>query len=173
MESTKKVGIIAIAIVLAGSLFGVLGKDTIVQNLPGNSGDGVGALTGPDLPYTYFGVGGVRQHKLAGSLTTATTTVCAIQSPVATSTLVHAGIRFDVSSTTASTLTAAKATTPYATTTLLFADHISAGAQASIVATTTTNNYVFGPSEYLVYALSGGAGTFSPTGNCQATFEAL
>lgn len=110
---------------------------------------------------------------------TATTTVCAIKSPAATSTLVRASAQFRVSSSTASTITLAKAATFTATTTLLGQQYIiAAGAQATVVASSTTSNsglqdFVFAPNQYFVVGMSGGIGTFSPSGFCNATFETL
>jgi hypothetical protein len=111
-------------------------------------------------------------------LTAATTTVCALQSPAATSTLVRGGVRLSVSSTTASTVTIAKATTAFATTTWLTNESVGANAQATIIvpATTTPTGQafqIFAPNEWLVVGMSGGVGTFSPTGVCQATWEAI
>jgi len=109
-------------------------------------------------------------------MTTATTTVCALQSPAATSTLVYGSAYLTVSSTSASTLTIAKATTAYATTTSLGASAIAANAQATIIASTTPTAgaaTVFAPSTYMVVGLQGGTGTFSPTGVCTAVFRTV
>jgi hypothetical protein len=136
----------------------------------------LGALSSPDLPYPYFSFGGVRSWAgRTDSLTAATTTVCAIQSPAATSTLRFGSIRFGVSSTSATTVYIAKATTPYATTTALGQCALAANAQGTCLASTTpTVNVdpaqVFAPNTYLVVGMTGGVGTFSPTGTCEATW---
>lgn len=133
----------------------------------------VGAVSTPDFLSNHYSVGGLRAWKYKYTLRTATTTVCAIQSPAATSTLKSAGIRLDTSSTTASIVVAAKSATAFATTTFLFGGNVAANAKTATVATTTTNNFVFGPSQWLVMSMQGGAGTFSPVGICQAEFEDL
>lgn len=111
------------------------------------------------------------------SLTQATTTVCAIQSPAATSTLQSASILLTVSSTTASSVVLAKATTAFATTTNLNTEAVAANAQATIVASTSptggNKDLIFSPSTWLVVGMSGGTGTFSPTGVCTATWTTL
>jgi len=177
MNILKYVGIAVLGGVLVFAGFLVKEPITIVEEVPVET---VGALTGPDIPYPYFSFGGVR--RFAGSttsLTQATTTVCAIQSPAATSTLVGGGIRLQVSSTTASTVTIAKATTPYATTTLINSSSVSANAQATILAASTSvsalsqTDRTFAPNQYLVVGMAGGSGTFSPTGVCHATWEAF
>lgn len=140
-----------------------------------------GAFGSPILPSLYFGFGDVVQYRgKTTALTAATTTVCAIQAPTATSTLVRAAIRFDVSSTTASVVTLAKATTAFATTTSLGSAALAANAQGTIIATTTPvdaldEDRIFAPNTWFVVGMQGGVsgGTFSPTGVCQATWEAI
>lgn len=141
-----------------------------------------GAATGPDIPSNYFSFGGFRQWAQSPrSLNQATTTVCAIQSPVATSSLEHASINFAVSSSTATLLTIAKSATAFATTTIIGSQiNIAANAQATVVASTTLSAtgadaaaFIFAPSTWVVMSLTGGSGTFSPTGSCEAMWRQL
>lgn len=124
-------------------------------------------------------VGGFKTNSVTKDLTTSTTTVCAIQSPSATSTLVGGGIRMTTSSTTASTVTIAKATTAFATTTLINSASVSANAQATVLAASTTvssleqTNRIFAPNTWLVFGMAGGTGTFSPVGSCSASFDQI
>lgn len=108
-------------------------------------------------------------------LQTATTTVCSLQSPTtATSTLLSGSIHFDRSSTTASTITIAKSTNGTASSTILGNQVVvAANAQATLIASTTATQaaaqaQVFAPGQYLVVTMTGGTGTFSPTGSCYA-----
>jgi len=138
----------------------------------------LGAVAGPDSYFPCETHNGVQTCATKRSLTTATTTVCAIKSPNATSTLHRGSVKFSVSSTTASTVTLAKAATPFATTSILVADtSVSANAQASIVSTSTVLSTggvtLFAPNQYFVVGMAGGVGTFSPTGSCQAVFDVL
>lgn len=136
----------------------------------------LGSVSSPDIQSPYFSFGGVRHWGArTETLTSATTTICALQSPPATSTLEFASIQLTTSSTTASTVTIAKATTAFATTTLLGNGSISANAQGTIVASTTNSVNpsglgVFSPNTYLVVGMAGGIGTFSPVGSCIATW---
>ncbi len=167
METIKTVLISAvIAALVAGGLVVALPKDS--EGKPT-----LGSLAGPDIPSPWLRWGGVTEYAGSMALAQATTTVCAIQSPAATSTLQAAFVRFDVSSTTASVVTIAKATTAFATTTSIGADYnIAANAQAFINASTTNGvagaSEVFGPNTWLVIGMKGGTGTFSPTGVCGA-----
>lgn len=110
------------------------------------------------------------------TLSTATTTVCSEQSPTdATSTIMFGQANFIVSSTTASTISFAKSTGPTGSSTLFQSTSVSANAQASIplLATTTSagmSNYTFAPGTYINVTMSGGTGTFSPTGSCDFIF---
>lgn len=153
---------IAIATSLVLGFVGATKKSTEIQT---------GAVSSPYLQSQDFSYGGVLHFGAkTDSLTQATTTVCALQSPSATSTLLHASIRFSVSSTTASTVTLAKASTPYATTTSLGAVSLAANAQGIAVAS-TTGSHIFSPNTYFVVGMAGnGANTYSPTGTCQATW---
>lgn len=142
----------------------------------------VGALSGPDLPYDYFSFGGVRRYAYKGNLITGTTTVCSIQSPVATSTLESAAIRFDISSTTASYVYIGKGANTNATTTILGQAPLTANQKGTIIATTTPldaldEDKIFAPNQFLNFGMkpteANSIGTFSPTGVCQATWQTI
>lgn len=140
----------------------------------------LGSVSSPDIQSPYFSFGGVREWGARkDSLTQATTTVCALQAPAATSTLNFASIQFKVSSTTASLVTMVRAPTAYATTTAAGATSLgtvslTANGQGMLVAS-STQLYQFPPNSYLVVGMQdttaeATAGTFSPTGTCQATW---
>lgn len=147
----------------------------------------LGAIIGfwPDAPVNFAGTTGFSglrigdieyQHSRDDTLSQATTTICALQAPAATSTLEAASLSLTIGTTTASTITFAKAATAFATTTQLYTYNVSAGAQAaiSLPATTTQANmdkYVFAPNTYFVVGMQGSAGTFSPTGVCSAVWR--
>lgn len=110
----------------------------------------------------------------------ASTTILAIKSPSASSTLTAgSGCYVSVSSTTASILTVAKATTAFATTTVIVNPIVvSANAETTFqVGTTTTNasaaTGIFAPNTFLVIGMQGGTGTFSPSGGCNVSFDTL
>lgn len=136
-----------------------------------------GSVASPDFTSSYISYGGIRFFGArTNSLTQATTTVCALQSPAATSSLAHFVLRLDVSSSTASTVVVAKATTAFATTTNLETATVAANAQADIVASTTGRTIglpVFAPNTWIVVGMSGGVGTFSPSGSCAAEWVQL
>lgn len=166
---------ISCALVLV--IFALIGLFAMKTPIKNGENSILGAVASPDIPSPYFSFGDVRQWAARDSdLTQATTTVCAIQSPAATSTLVAGGIQFTRSSTTASTITIAKASTAFATTTLINAGDVSANAHATILAASTTlsaleqTNRIFAPNQYLVFGVQGGIGTFSPAGSCHAVW---
>ena len=107
------------------------------------------AVSSPDIPSPYLTYGGVRRWaRYDRDLTQASTTVCAIQSPVSTSTLISGGITFTESSTTAMTITMAKAATPYATTTSLGEGLLAADIFGTFVASTTPNWILLPPTKF-------------------------
>ena len=136
-----------------------------------------GALSGPDIPSPYLTVNGLATWYGSMAMRSATTTVCAIQSPNVTSTLSFASANWDVSSTTASGLVMAKSATAFVTTTLLNDRlDIAANAKALLLATSTIaieGQRTFAPSQWLVIGMQGGVGSFSPTGMCKAEFKSV
>lgn len=141
----------------------------------------VGSVASPDIQSPYFSFGGVRHW--AGrsdySLTNATTTPCAIQSPVSTSTLRVGSFRISSTSASAAYVEFGKSTTPYATTTSLGITTVGSNVQGTLIATSTVvngtmldNSVIFAPSTYLVLKVAG-AGAAQLGGTCIAEWIEL
>ena len=116
------------------------------------------------------------QFSRSASLNSASTTVCTITSPAATSTVESASLLLTVSTTTAYTVTIGTANFITGTTTLWGTKAYAAGAQSTTFATSTDANLIntaLAPSSSLNFTMSGGAGTFSPTGVCSAVFREI
>jgi hypothetical protein len=128
--------------------------------------------TSPEISSPYLQVNGVTQwftSQAAGNKTSST--ICAVQSPAATSTVVAASIALNTGATDGAYIRAYKAATVSATTTFLFGS-VSAGAKNYMSATTTLSdsNMVFAPSQFIVFDMNSG---YAPTGTCQAIFQQL
>lgn len=135
----------------------------------------VGSATSPDISSPYFSFGDVRQWAVRSSLITASNTVCSLQSPVSTSSLLFASIRLETSTSSASELQFSKGTSPSGTSTLLSANIYKVGANGSaeITASSSLSGTLFAPSTYLTVGMVGATqGTVSPTGACQAIWVA-
>ena len=143
----------------------------------------LGALTGPVIPYTYFSFGGVRKFAGTQTLNQSSTTICSIQSPAATSTLVSALAKITAGTTTSIQLEFGKSTLNAATTTSL-GKYIFASLQKGTISASTTPNgvingggidadYVFAPSTYLNLKYGGAViGSLNVlVGSCNATWE--
>jgi hypothetical protein len=135
----------------------------------------LGANPGPDSTNPYECINGACRWYNRQAVRSATTTLCAIQSPKsATSTLEHGTIKLTVSTSTATVLQFAKATTAFATTTQIGTDHVVAsGAQITVNASSS----IFAPGEWFNIGIKGGnsadgLGMLS-AGACQATFEQI
>lgn len=130
----------------------------------------VGSVSSPDISSPYFSYGGVRfDAGHTDNLIQASTTgaICTFQTAPATTTLQEgSGVRLVVSTTTASTVRVYTDSIQGGTTTFLFGASVAANAQATVVATTTNNSFVIGPSQWINVIMTGGTGTFSPTGTC-------
>ena len=164
----KKLLTVGVIVAIAFSLFSAMKPARVVERTiqPGS-------VASQDIMSPYFSFGGVKHWAArTDSLTQATTTVCAIQSPAATSSLAWAGILFKVSTTSASTITLATSSTPYATTSLLTSSTIAANAQGYVNFQGASAN-VMPPNTWVVVGMAGNPGTYSPTGVCQAEFMAL
>ena len=164
---------VGLAVALVLGFFGAtkpaqVQKETIVRELAG--------ISSPDVPSPYFGWGDVRNWASRPSaLLTATTTVCQLVSPVSTSSIRIIGIDFQVSTTSATVVTIATSTAGTlntATTTSLQAFNLSASESDVFVYVGKTGD-VLKPSTPINISLSGGIGTYSPTGSCQAVFTQL
>lgn len=136
-----------------------------------------GSIVGPYSVTPSVNFNGMRIVGKAQSLATGTSTVCAIISPTSTSTLLSAGVKFDLASTAAVVVDLAKGTTQYATSTRIGTIYsMAASAQATIVASSTGSvagdATIFGPSTYFVVKYqdaNNGTGNAS-TGKCWASF---
>ena len=121
-------------------------------------------------------MGGIRHwYAHTEALGQATTTVCALQSPAATSTLSNANLYESVSTTTASTVYFSYSTSIATTSTGTFAiGSLAFAANGSGAAMASTTNVVFPPNTWFLASQYGAAGlNVSPTGVCQATWEQL
>lgn len=141
----------------------------------------LGAVAGPDSYFDYVANNDVQRYaERVSSLTQATTTVCAIKSPSATSSLMLGTFRLNTLATTTGPviLTLAKSSTAFATTTSLGFVTVQAG-KAGEATATTTGAHIFSPNTFFVVGAQGsvgvaaGAGTFSLSGSCQADFLRL
>lgn len=131
-----------------------------------------GSITGPDIPSPYLAFGNVTRWAGSTALKQGSATVCSIQSPVSTSTLVTAGIQFTLASSSSQLVEFGRGATATATTTTLGTYTVGAGAQASVNASTTQGvATVFPPNTYFNVNFAGGGAGSAPVGTCHAVWE--
>jgi hypothetical protein len=127
----------------------------------------------------YLDIGGVRHYAGSMTLKTATSTICRIQGPAATSTLIYASVNFLTTSSTALTVNIAKTTNAlsYATTTLIGSAYTTTASSGGTILASSTpvagDLTVFNPNDWLVVKaipiVAGGWVTaLAPTGECKA-----
>ena len=160
---------LGIALSLVLSIWAINHKQVVVQQ-PDSTNQVVGSVASP-----YLQIGGTTLYGGGEQLRTGTSTVCVIQSPAATSTLISAGVNFRLASTSAVMVDLAKATTVYATTTMIgTAYSIAASAQATIVASSTAGIAgdvgIFAPNTFFMVKYGGDtSGTANASkGSCWA-----
>jgi len=155
-------------------------QKTLVQQIPTQqqNGNNLGSVASPNIPYNYFCFGDVCRWAVSTPLVTATSTPWIAVSPAATSTLISAGCRLTLASTSATMVElghpAVSITASEATTTSLGKYYIAASAQATFMASTTPTggeNYIFPPNTPLNLKLGGGGVGSLPSGECHATWE--
>lgn len=162
--------VIGVIAVLA-SVF--LGGTQVVQNTVHEVK--TGAISSPDLDSSYFSYGGVRRFGLRQQMQVATTTLCAIQAPAATSTLEFASFSITTGTGTAATIDIGTSTTAFGTTTnLVSAVSISSGAlgqQFWSPVGGSVNDNTMAPNTYVVVKTAGaGLSGYTYGGTCQASF---
>jgi hypothetical protein len=168
-------GLAAVALILSGIAFS-RDRGTVVVERPST----LGALVGPDIPFSYLSIGGVRTEYRSSALATATTTPCALQAPSATSTLRHASLRVSTATSTATVWTASKATTAFATTTAFDQFSLGSGAFGTMHVGTASStapdeNSVIAPDNWIVWGVQGTiiADSTKLNGTCSAVFEVI
>lgn len=142
----------------------------------GRNGQNVGAVASPEIPSPYIRWGSVATYRGATDMQTATTTLCAIQGPAATSTLTFAGWKITAGTSTAATIDIGIGRTAYATsTTLVTATSVASGANGEGVWSDVTGTTgVMRPGDYLIVKTAGaGLGGYTYTGTCVAEFTVL
>jgi len=149
-----------------------------VVNVPKQSAI-VGAVSSPDILSPYFSYGDTRLWGARPTLLTASTTVCNIQSPAASTTLEAFSIDIKTSTTSASHLQFGIGTVPAATGTLQFGFLLPANVGTQVAATSSSvlDQIIPGSSWLAVKASpalgAASAGTVSMTGTCSANFRAI
>lgn len=167
------VGIIAITKPNTTTVIGPNGERTEVP---------FGALSSTLFPVDYYGVGGVVEYKESAGLLQGTTTICALKSPAATSTLMFASLNLTTATTAEYRVEVGKHSTAYGTTTAFITaqDYDDNEVPVLLVASTTLvsntgilNDAVFAPSTYLNFIMGSTTlgydnVTVNPVGKCQA-----
>lgn len=136
----------------------------------------VGSITGPVIPFPYHTWGGVTSYRSHTAMQTATTTLCAIQTPSATSTVTFSGWSITTGTSTAATIDIGIGSTAYATTsTLVSGTSVNSGATgAAAYAAANGTTAVVGPNKYLIVKTNGaGLGGYTYTGTCSAEFTVI
>lgn len=141
----------------------------------------LGSASSPSVIDGCIDVEGIRTCYRKQAMRQATSTVCALRAPAATSTLVWGGISVRTASSSATIWDLAKASSGFATTTIIATSTIAASAQGAIAAASTTNatttqalaniqsfawtqesarriiaDRIFGPREYFVVGVRAG-----------------
>ena len=170
---TKKIiiGVVIVVVLILAFVYLYPTKTQVITN-------NLGALAGPDISSTYMSFNGNRYEYRKMAMASATTTICAMRAPAATSTLVSTSFQVTTGTSTAATIDVGTSTNAFATTTnLITAKSISSGAQGYAFWSPSgagINDNTMGPNEWVVVKTAGaGLGGYTYGGNCQAVFKVL
>jgi len=172
MSKNILVGVLVVIALLLGLN---LGGDKLVPA----SAPQLGALSGPDIQSPWLRVGGVQHEYRSKDLVTATSTVCSLQAPSATSTLTFASVNISTGTTTALTFVLGSATTAFATSTLIGAETWALGSGVTgalthlATSSIATGNTKIPPNYFVNWRVNGlGASLTSDKllGSCEAIF---
>jgi len=138
----------------------------------------LGAVVGPDLYSPYFNVNGVRRWFISQPMNRATTTLCTLRAPSATSTINFVSFQITTGTSTAATIDIGTSTTAFSTTTnLVAAKSIASGAQGYAYwssAGGSVDDSKMAPNEYVNVKTAGaGLSGYTYGGRCQAVFQEL
>jgi hypothetical protein len=172
-----------IALVVSGVIWGLLPAKSTITTVDQSSPKTLGSA-GNDLATPWFRFGGILRYANSMVMNVATTTNCSLPSPSATSTLTNFTARFDNGTSTTPTFFVAQTSAPSGTTTATTQGltQIFTGAGVAnetgriidLVATSTSAGvaplWIFPPNSYVSLAMAGGIGTFSPSGECKASW---
>lgn len=174
-------GVIGVAI-----LAFILRPTVVVQPAPvqvvtqGGGEQIVGSVASPDIASPYLSFGDVRQWAAGATLNqAATSTLCSIRSPYATTTLVSATLGITNKAGTQTFNIGLSTNSSNSTTTLLAGDAVVASTWLSLVATTTltngtlTSNVVLPLSWINFKVASGTPGIMAYKGKCSAVFREI
>lgn len=133
--------------------------------------------TSPDFASAYISWGGINHWTYKQTMRQASTTLCDIQSPNATTTLSRATVNFTGTPSYTTTYELGQSVNAFATTTALVASYgVPAGTTPVFVSTSTVTALVpdgiIPPNTYvnLNISTSSASATFAPTGFCEAEF---
>ncbi len=177
---TPKVLIVIVGIALILGLYGAFKPST--TNVVNQQGSTLGSVTGPDNVQGYWNYNGFIESFNSQVMQTSTSTLCAVNTPNATSTLTafyaNVGKNFD---SAGGTFYIATSSTAFATSTVLFTGTIVAGTTlgatttVSWIATTTdtqAQKWTLPPRSYVIFDLKGKT-SYNMAGKCYAEFRSF
>lgn len=136
----------------------------------------LGSVTGPDVYFPYVGHNNSRVWVVRQPMNTATTTLCSMKAPSATSTLHWTGFSITTATATAATIDIGTSTSAYATTTnLVAARSIAANGLGNASWSPvggSVNDSTVSPGVYVNVKTAGaGLGGYTYGGTCTAIFQ--
>ena len=171
MNKNLGIGLVLAIVLVLGMTFPR--GNTVVQQVRDQV---VGAVASVDTTEDHFSYNGFEQSMYTRTMSIATSTVCVVKTPAATSTLVAYYANFSVAPTVGTTFVLGTSTTPFSTSSPIFSGVLAANVKNTIswLATTTAvgaQNKTIGANTYIVFDLAGSPTYSGLVGKCYAEFR--
>lgn len=173
MTKNIKITLVVILVIATLGLFFPREKSTVERVI-----EKVGAIVGPEVNNDFWSFNGFRQDMRVETMNAATSTVCAVRTPPATSTLVAFYANFRKPPTVATTFVLSTSTTRFSTSSPLFKGATLANSTTTIswLATTTNataQNMTIVPNTFIVFDMAGSPTYSGLVGKCYAEFRSF
>ena len=175
----KNISLVLVSVLLAVGISTVIQKDGTTEKIIERT-QTLG-VSGPEINSDYVIIGGVPTwYRYSASPIAATSTICSLQSPAATSTLKSATFDTSFASSSALLVEIGVGANSNATTTRLAMWTLPASGKVTLNATTTALETtlvdgIVAPNRYVNFNIAGVGGTSgsAPTGSCSAVFQQI
>lgn len=173
----NKNNIIITSVAILALIVGVIALNRTPVNTTTRVVESLGAVNSPDIQSPYFSFGNLRMWANSSALTSGSATLCAIQSPAATSTLVTATLGLTNPSYT-NNYEIGWGASSGATTTNLARATVAASTWISLIATTSATALTDGvvlPNSWINFKVATGTASsvYAPTGKCSVVFREI
>lgn len=174
MNNKKTYVALVVILLIAIGAYSFPKGNTVVNQIK----EQLGAVVGPELTNNYWNFAGFKQDMRVETMKTATSTVCVIKTPTATSTLVAFYANFSKPPTVTTTFVLSTSTTSFSTSSPIFSGSLAANGTTTLswfatTTGTTAQNKTLVPNTFIVFDLAGAVSYSGLQGRCYGEFRSF